>query len=135
MSVVDVLITNKNKPVTTLINSHTHGDHESGNVEFPASVEIIVQEKTAANLTKMIPNSTAADQKAPAKTIFDEHNGQGLPKRTFKDKMTLFKGADQVDLYYFGRGHTNGDAWFFFSSRRRHTRCLSDWSSDVCSSD
>src|SRR5258705_2797404 len=28
---------------------------------------------------------------------------------------------------------TMGD--FFFSSRRRHTRCLSDWSSDVCSSD
>src|SRR5262245_63656818 len=31
-----------------------------------------------------------------------------------------------------------GDAFnklFFFSSRRRHTRCLSDWSSDVCSSD
>src|ERR1035438_10238446 len=26
-------------------------------------------------------------------------------------------------------------AAFFFSSRRRHTRCLSDWSSDVCSSD
>src|SRR5947199_7549055 len=24
---------------------------------------------------------------------------------------------------------------FFFSSSRRHTRCLSDWSSDVCSSD
>src|ERR1041385_3238110 len=30
------------------------------------------------------------------------------------------------------------DAWvvlFFFSSRRRHTRCSRDWSSDVCSSD
>src|ERR1035438_5256379 len=25
--------------------------------------------------------------------------------------------------------------FFFFKSRRRHTRCLSDWSSDVCSSD
>src|SRR5438034_3919616 len=25
--------------------------------------------------------------------------------------------------------------WFFFSSRRRHTRSLCDWSSDVCSSD
>src|SRR6266498_4312357 len=24
---------------------------------------------------------------------------------------------------------------FFFSSRRRHTRCGRDWSSDVCSSD
>src|SRR5256884_1806383 len=30
-----------------------------------------------------------------------------------------------------------GPAWrvFFFSSRRRHTRCSRDWSSDVCSSD
>src|SRR2546429_3267199 len=30
------------------------------------------------------------------------------------------------------------DVWivfFFFSSRRRHTRCSRDWSSDVCSSD
>src|SRR5256884_6925707 len=27
------------------------------------------------------------------------------------------------------------DIFFFFSSRRRHTRCSRDWSSDVCSSD
>src|SRR5207237_3664407 len=26
-------------------------------------------------------------------------------------------------------------SWFFFSSRRRHTRFKCDWSSDVCSSD
>src|SRR5262245_3866076 len=30
---------------------------------------------------------------------------------------------------------TKSELFFFFSSRRRHTRCLSDWSSDVCSSD
>src|SRR5205814_7892945 len=34
----------------------------------------------------------------------------------------------------FGRMTVGGQS-FFFSSRRRHTRCLSDWSSDVCSSD
>src|ERR1041385_6012749 len=28
-----------------------------------------------------------------------------------------------------------GSVFFFFSSRRRHTRCSRDWSSDVCSSD
>src|SRR5947199_2539126 len=33
------------------------------------------------------------------------------------------------------RTSSDGGRWFFFSSRRRHTRCLSDWSSDVCSSD
>src|SRR6266550_2238582 len=27
------------------------------------------------------------------------------------------------------------ELFFFFSSRRRHTRCSRDWSSDVCSSD
>src|SRR5207245_3182798 len=29
----------------------------------------------------------------------------------------------------------DGGSCFFFSSRRRHTRCYRDWSSDVCSSD
>jgi glyoxylase-like metal-dependent hydrolase (beta-lactamase superfamily II) len=69
-------------------------------------------------MAKMIPNSTATDQKVPAQTIFQANNGRGLPKRTFKDKMTLFKGPDEVDLYYFGRGHTNGDAWVVFPALR-----------------
>src|SRR5256884_3935282 len=33
------------------------------------------------------------------------------------------------------RLHTRSMDFFFFSSRRRHTRCSRDWSSDVCSSD
>ena len=116
--ILDKIKTLTDKPVTTLINTHTHGDHVSGNVEFPATVDIIVQENTAANMKKMIPNSTAADQTVPAQTIFQQNGGRGLPKRTFKDKMTLFKGADEVDLFYFGRGHTNGDAWVFFPALR-----------------
>lgn len=116
--ILDKIKTLTDKPVTTLINTHTHGDHVSGNVEFPATVDIIVQENTKANMMKMIPNSTAADQTVPAKTIFDQNNGRGLPKRTFKDKMTLFKGPDEVDLYYFGRGHTNGDAFVAFPALR-----------------
>src|SRR2546429_5097318 len=33
------------------------------------------------------------------------------------------------------RAQSASEACFFFSSRRRHTRCSRDWSSDVCSSD
>jgi cyclase len=96
------------KPVTTLINTHTHGDHVSGNVDFPATVDIIVQENTKANMEKM--------------PIFKEHNGAGMAKRTFKDKLTIGKGADQIDLYYFGPGHTNGDAIVVFPAlRTAHT--------------
>ena len=32
--------------------------------------------------------------------------------------MTLGSGADRVDLYYFGRGHTNGDAFIVFPALR-----------------
>ncbi len=50
--------------------------------------------------------------------IFTENKGRGLAKRGFKDTMTLGTGADQVDLRYFGRGHTSGDAWVIFPSLR-----------------
>jgi cyclase len=92
------------KPVTLLINTHTHGDHVSGNVAFAPSVDVVVQENTKTNMEKM--------------PIFKENNNNGMAKRTFKDRMTIGKGADQIDLYYFGRGHTNGDAWIVFPAHR-----------------
>ncbi len=107
------------KPVTTIINTHTHGDHVSGNVEFPATVDVVVQENTAANMKQMRAVTGLGDPNAPPPpNIFTEHNGRGLPKRTFKDKMTLGSGPDRIDLFYFGRGHTNGDAWVLFPALR-----------------
>ena len=41
-----------------------------------------------------------------------------MPKRTFKDKMTIGKGPDQIDLYYFGPAHTGGDAFVAFPAHR-----------------
>src|SRR2546430_11026817 len=41
-----------------------------------------------------------------------------MPTRTFKDRLSIGSGNDQVDLYYFGRGHTDGDAWVVFPSLR-----------------
>ncbi len=102
-----------NKPVTTIINTHTHGDHVSGNVEFPASVNVIVQENTKTNMMDM-RGATGITTNPPPPNIFKANGGKGMPTRTFKDKMTLGKGADQIDLYYFGRGHTNGDAFVVF---------------------
>src|SRR5262245_54544033 len=106
-----------NKPVTTIINTHTHGDHVSGNVEFPATVDIVTHENTKANMEKMAP-ATGIPQQGPPTNIFRVNNGKGMAKRTFKDKMTLGTGSDQIDLFYFGRGHTNGDAWVVFPALR-----------------
>jgi cyclase len=105
------------RPVTTIINTHTHGDHVSGNVEFADNVEIIAHENTAANMKQMRPNSSAAPNPNPP-NIFRDHNGKGLPKRTLTDRLTLGRGADQLDLMHWGRAHTNGDITVFFPAHR-----------------
>ena len=104
-----------NKPITTLINTHTHGDHVSGNVEFPATVDIVTHENTKANMERMV-----APSGFPPATgnIFTQNNGRGMPKRTFKDRMTIGNGNDRIELFYFGRAHTNGDAWVVFPTLR-----------------
>jgi cyclase len=103
------------KPVTQIINTHTHGDHVSGNVEFPATVEIIVQDNTKANMMEMRGPSGLAPNTV---NIFKQNNGRGLPTKTFKDSMKIGRGADEIDLHYYGRGHTNGDAWVVFPALR-----------------
>jgi glyoxylase-like metal-dependent hydrolase (beta-lactamase superfamily II) len=106
------------KPVTLIVNTHTHGDHVSGNVEFPHGVEIVTHANTAANMERMAPVTSLTPPANPPRNIFKENNGHGLPTRTYKDRLTLGKGNDQIDLYYFGRGHTNGDTWVVFPALR-----------------
>ena len=102
-------------PVTTIINTHAHFDHVSGNVEFPASVAFVAHENAKGLMEEWNP-VTGFPGDFP--DVFDQNNGLGLPTRTFSDRLTLGNGADQVDLYYFGRGHTGGDAWVVFPSLR-----------------
>jgi glyoxylase-like metal-dependent hydrolase (beta-lactamase superfamily II) len=106
------------KPVTTIINTHTHYDHVGSNPDFPATVDIVVHENTRANMESMKPVTGIPAEQQTFLGMFKESKGRGLPKRAFKDRLTLGTGADQVDLYYFGRGHTNGDAWVVFPSLR-----------------
>jgi glyoxylase-like metal-dependent hydrolase (beta-lactamase superfamily II) len=92
------------KPVTTIINTHTHGDHTGSNEGFPTTVNIVAQENTKALMAKM--------------DAFKGDKAQFLPKQTFKDKMTVGSGKDRVELYYFGAGHTGGDTWVLFPTVR-----------------
>ena len=113
---LDKIKTVTDKPVTRIINTHTHFDHVSGNVEFPASIEIIVQENTKALMDQM--NPVYGVQTGPQPNLFKQNGGKGMPTKTFKDKMTVGKGAEQIDLYYFGRAHTGGDAYVVFPALR-----------------
>jgi glyoxylase-like metal-dependent hydrolase (beta-lactamase superfamily II) len=104
------------KPVRLIINTHTHGDHVSGNVEFPAEVDVVTHVNTAENMKRMQPNSS--NTAPPPPNIFTQNNGRGMPKRTFTDRMTIGEGNERIDLRYFGRAHTNGDAIVLFPAQR-----------------
>jgi glyoxylase-like metal-dependent hydrolase (beta-lactamase superfamily II) len=93
------------KPVTHIINTHTHADHVGSNSEFPAMIEVIAQENVKTSMEKMAIFKTAAGV-------------VGLPDRTFKDRLTLFSGKEAVDLYYFGAAHTGGDTLVVFRDAR-----------------
>jgi glyoxylase-like metal-dependent hydrolase (beta-lactamase superfamily II) len=92
------------KPITTIINTHTHGDHTGSNDGFPATIDFVAHENTKANMARM--------------DAFKGEKAQFLPKRTYKDRLSLFSGKDRIELYYFGAGHTNGDTFVLYPALR-----------------
>jgi glyoxylase-like metal-dependent hydrolase (beta-lactamase superfamily II) len=78
------------KPVLYVINTHLHGDHSGGNAT-----------KQALG-AKVIAHENARFQMAMTQTT-------GLPNLTLEDHMRLYHGEFVLDLYWLGRGHTDGD--------------------------
>jgi len=112
--ILDRVKTVTSKPVVTVINTHTHGDHTGSNAFFGATIDSIVQENTKANMAKM--------------DDFKGDKARFLPRRTYKDKITIGTGKDEIDLYYFGPGHTNGDSFVVFPAlRTMHVGDLFAW--------
>ena len=99
-SILEAVQAITSQPVTVIINTHSHGDHVGGNADFPATVEIVAHENAATRMAGM--------------DAFAGAGAQFLPDRTFGDKLTLFEGHDQIDLYHFGPGHTDGDTVVVF---------------------
>jgi glyoxylase-like metal-dependent hydrolase (beta-lactamase superfamily II) len=93
------------KPVTMIINTHTHFDHTGSNSAFTGNVEFVAHENCKASMDKMPAFQT-------------EESKKFLPGKTYKEKLSLLKGSDKIDLYHFGRGHTDGDTFVVFPAFR-----------------
>src|SRR5689334_1956335 len=73
------------KPVTTIINTHSHPDHIGSNEYFRATVEVVTPENTKK---WMAANPRVAS------------NPAAIPDRTFTDRMALRSGDGGTDVYY-----------------------------------
>ena len=114
--ILDLVASVTNNPVTTIINTHTHYDHTGSNTEFPDTVDFVVHENTLAQLSR------ATCEPVTNCDAFKGENSSYLPRITYSQRTSLFTGDDQIDLYYFGRGHTDGDTFVVFkAARAMHT--------------
>jgi len=87
------------QPVKYVINTHHHADHSGGNAKLQA-------------LGAQVVTSWQARQ------AMVDGAQTGLSNITIENKASLYLGGKRVDLFYFGRGHTNGDIVALFPAQR-----------------
>ncbi len=104
MHLIDELKKKSTNPFRYLLNTHHHGDHTAGNIAFKGIAEHVIAHA-----------NSLANQKAVA----EKNNSlekQLLPDLTFTDSYKLKMDDEKIEGYYFGAGHTNGDAIYHFQN-------------------
>jgi cyclase len=99
------------KPIKYLVNTHSDWDHIDGNQYFPETVTFIAHENCRKEFFHTKRDGTPSDWNKPALIPF-------LPAITFFDRMDLYLGSKKVEFWYFGVGHTTGDAVVYFREEK-----------------
>jgi cyclase len=99
------------KPVKYLINTHSDWDHVDGNQYFPETVTFVAHENCRKEFFHLKRDGTPSDWNKPGLIPF-------LPAITFFDRMDLYLGSKKIELWYFGVGHTTGDAVVYFREEK-----------------
>ncbi len=87
------------KPIKYVVNTHHHADHSGGNAKMQDMNAVIVASQEA--------RENMVDGKQP-----------GLPNIVIERHAHIYIGGKNVELYHFGRAHTNGDVVVYFPADR-----------------
>jgi cyclase len=88
-----------NQPVKYVINTHYHADHSGGNPKLQGLGAQVITSQQARD--KMV-----------------EIKQPGMANVTLDDSLRLFLGGKRVEVYRFGRAHTDGDIVVLFPDHR-----------------
>ncbi len=86
------------QPIKYVLDTHHHDDHSGSNADFLPTAEVIAHKNARANIVR--------------------NNQPGPPRVIFADETAVFVGGAEVQMFHFGRGHTNGDAVAYFPDLR-----------------
>jgi glyoxylase-like metal-dependent hydrolase (beta-lactamase superfamily II) len=95
------------QPIKFVVNTHVHGDHTGGDANFgKMGATIISREELRYRLA--YPNPQANGQ--PGVPMAAE----GLPKQTYRDRLTMHMNGQEIQLIAIPRAHTDGDTLVYF---------------------
>jgi cyclase len=87
------------KPIKYVINTHHHADHSGGNAKLQQmNVQVVASVQARENMV--------------------DANQPGLPSIVFDQHARVYLGGKSVELYHYGRAHTNGDIVVYFPADR-----------------
>jgi len=86
------------QPIKYVLDTHHHDDHSGSNADFLPTAEVIAHKNARANIVR--------------------NNQPGPPRVIFADETAVFLGGAEVQMFHFGRGHTDGDAVAYFPDLR-----------------
>src|SRR3982751_259783 len=90
------------QPIRFVVNTHVHGDHTGGNENFgKMGATIISREELRFRLAH--PNPGANGQPGVPTPA------AGLPRQTYRDRLTMFMNGELIQLIAVPRAHTDGD--------------------------
>ena len=103
-AILDQVKTISDKPMTHIINTHT---------QAITTAAISSSRRASRSSSRRTPRRHAEDA-----GLQEEANRHGLPDRAYTDRLTLLRGDESIDLFYFGKAHTDGDTFVLFRNAR-----------------
>lgn len=90
-------------PVRFLVNTHIHGDHTGGNENFKKmGVTLVAHDVVRQRMSKETVNPRT-NQTVPPR------DKSAWPEITFGERMNFHLNDEDIELYHFANGHTDGD--------------------------
>ena len=96
------------RPIRFLVNTHFHGDHTGGNVNFGAAGTLIVAHENVRTTLAQPHYIEMID------TRFRAFAPEALPLVTYQAAMSFHVNGERVDVYHAPPSHTDGDSVVYF---------------------